>query len=97
MKCQNYFTPLQDSNQFHAICLDTYPPISYLNDISKYIIQLVTQYNNAHGSIKGAYSFDAGPNAVIFTLTENIPELLSLIRYYLPPQRGEERYESCDN
>jgi diphosphomevalonate decarboxylase len=24
-----------DSNQFHAVCLDTYPPIFYMNDISR--------------------------------------------------------------
>lgn len=27
---------MQDSNQFHATCLDTYPPIFYMNDISRY-------------------------------------------------------------
>ena len=26
---------MQDSNQFHAICLDTYPPIFYMNDVSR--------------------------------------------------------------
>lgn len=26
---------MQDSNQFHATCLDTYPPIFYMNDISR--------------------------------------------------------------
>ncbi|RYH15523.1 hypothetical protein EON65_31635 [archaeon] len=26
---------MQDSNQFHAVCLDTYPPIFYMNDVSR--------------------------------------------------------------
>ncbi|CAN0504445.1 unnamed protein product, partial [Discosporangium mesarthrocarpum] len=26
---------MQESNQFHATCLDTYPPIFYMNDISR--------------------------------------------------------------
>lgn len=42
----------QDSNQFHAICLDTYPPIFYLNDVSKQIIQVLTRYNALFPHIK---------------------------------------------
>ena len=26
---------MKDSNQFHAVCLDTMPPIFYMNDTSK--------------------------------------------------------------
>lgn len=59
---------MQDSNQFHAICQDTYPPIFYLNDMSKAIIRLVHVINAHFGCIKAAYTFDAGPNAVIYTL-----------------------------
>ena len=39
---------MQDSNQFHAVCLDSYPPILYLNDTSKRVMQLVTAYNKLH-------------------------------------------------
>jgi len=42
----------QDSNQFHSVCLDTYPPILYLNDVSKKVIRLVTRYNELRGEIK---------------------------------------------
>ena len=59
---------MMDSNQFHAVCMDTYPPIFYMNDTSKAIIHLVHTINRAFGSIKAAYTFDAGPNAVIYTL-----------------------------
>lgn len=85
--CGGIFPPPrpQDSNQFHAICLDTYPPICYLNDTSKEIIQLVTRYNNIKSHINAAYTFDAGPNAVLFALSENIPELLSIVLYAFPP------------
>ena len=46
---------MQDSNQFHAVCLDTYPPILYLNDVSKRVIQLVTRYNElcGHEKVRG--------------------------------------------
>ncbi len=43
---------IQDSNQFHATCLDTYPPILYLNDTSRRVIQLVTRLNEIHREIK---------------------------------------------
>ena len=64
---------MQDSNQFHAVCLDTYPPIFYMNDTSKAIIRLVHALNAFNGSICAAYTFDAGPNAVIYTLEKFAP------------------------
>lgn len=43
---------MKDSNQFHATCLDTFPPISYLNDTSRRIIQLVHRFNTHHRQTK---------------------------------------------
>lgn len=43
---------MKDSNQFHATCLDTFPPISYLNDTSRRIIQLVHRFNTHQGQTK---------------------------------------------
>nr|CAG4646480.1 EOG090X0AX4 [Macrothrix elegans] len=57
---------MRDSNQFHAICLDTHPPLFYLNNTSQAIIQLVHSYNEYRQEIAVAYTFDAGPNAVLF-------------------------------
>lgn len=51
---------MQDSNQFHATCLDTYPPIFYMNDVSRQIVALVHAYNNLHGQTLVAYTYDAG-------------------------------------
>ena len=56
-----------DSNQFHATCLDTFPPVFYLNDVSRRIMQLVHALNAAEGGTVAGYTFDAGPNAVLFT------------------------------
>ncbi|KAK3085385.1 hypothetical protein FSP39_002567 [Pinctada imbricata] len=73
---------MKDSNQFHAVCLDTYPPISYLTDVSRQIIQLIHMYNKYHSCNKAAYTFDAGPNACIYLLEEAVPELLQLITHF---------------
>jgi diphosphomevalonate decarboxylase len=37
---------IKDSNQFHAICLDTTPPIFYLSEFSQFVIELVHRYND---------------------------------------------------
>ena len=72
--------------------MDTYPPVIYLNDTSHYIIQLITIYNSLHSSPKVAYTFDAGPNAVLFAPEGNIGEILGLIQHYLPPLPGQEQW-----
>lgn len=80
---------MQDSNQFHAVCLDTTPPIFYLNDTSRAIIALVEELNrcfllNEQRRI-GAYTFDAGPNAVIYSLgAEDTAYIHSLVLRYFP-------------
>lgn len=79
---------MADSNQFHAVCLDTEPPIFYMNDVSRSIIALIVEYNRvavaAGGKIKAAYTFDAGPNAVIYAEKENMREIVQLILAYFP-------------
>lgn len=75
---------MADSNQFHATCLDTYPPIFYMNDVSRSIVSIVHVYNNYKGSICAAYTFDAGPNAVIYTLDEHCVELGALLLHFYP-------------
>ncbi|KAH9920126.1 GHMP kinase, partial [Fomitopsis serialis] len=79
---------MQDSNQFHAVALDTDPPIFYMNDVSRAIIALVVEYNRvavaAGGKLKAAYTYDAGPNAVIYAPKENLKEIVELIVNYFP-------------
>ncbi|TPX30613.1 diphosphomevalonate decarboxylase [Synchytrium microbalum] len=80
---------MKDSNQFHSVCLDTYPPIFYLNDTSRGIIHLLTQYNSmsiaAGKGYKCAYTFDAGPNAVVYLPKGNVAEVLALVEHYFAP------------
>lgn len=75
---------MMDSNQFHATCLDTYPPIFYMNDISRSIIRIVHVYNEWAGEIRAAYTFDAGPNAVLYTLDKYAVEVGALMLKFYP-------------
>ncbi|XP_021563083.1 diphosphomevalonate decarboxylase [Carlito syrichta] len=83
---------MKDSNQFHATCLDTFPPICYLNDTSRHIMQLVHRFNTHHGDTKAAYTFDAGPNAVIFTLDDTVAEFLAAVKHSFPPESNGDTF-----
>lgn len=79
-----------DSNQFHAVCLDTSPPIFYMNDTSHRIISLVEKWNQSEGTPRVAYTFDAGPNAVLIAPNrKNATILLQKLLYYFPPQDND--------
>ncbi|XP_052865496.1 diphosphomevalonate decarboxylase [Anopheles cruzii] len=78
---------MKDSNQCHAVCLDTYPPCFYMNDVSRTVIRLVHQINSLAGDdvpVKVAYSFDAGPNACLFMLDRDVAEISAIIRRVFP-------------
>jgi diphosphomevalonate decarboxylase len=75
---------MKDSNQFHATCLDTYPPIFYMNDTSHDVIRLCHVINKHFGKVVCAYTFDAGPNAVIYTLKQYVPMLLAVFSKFFP-------------
>ncbi|MGB9695575.1 MAG: diphosphomevalonate decarboxylase [Candidatus Micrarchaeia archaeon] len=70
---------MRDSNNMHATMLDTWPPIMYLNDVSKEIIYAIHDYNTSAGEIKAGYTFDAGPNAHIFTIEKYVPEIKKIL------------------
>ncbi|KAI5462061.1 GHMP kinase [Mariannaea sp. PMI_226] len=67
---------MRDSNSFHATCADTYPPIFYMNDISKAAIRAVEHINSKAGKTIAAYTFDAGPNCVIYYQEEDANTIL---------------------
>ncbi|KAF7651644.1 hypothetical protein LDENG_00108060 [Lucifuga dentata] len=77
---------MKDSNQFHATCLDTYPPIFYLSTVSHQVINLVHRYNRHYSETRVAYTFDAGPNAVLFTLEEHVAEFVQVVHHFFPPE-----------
>jgi len=81
---------MQDSNSFHAVCLDSWPPIHYLNDVSRAAMSAVETTNRKAGNLICAYTFDAGPNAVIYYLEENAQKVAGIFRYVLARTPGWE-------
>ncbi|KAF2742576.1 Diphosphomevalonate decarboxylase [Sporormia fimetaria CBS 119925] len=79
---------MMDSNSFHATCLDTWPPIFYLNDVSRAAIKAVEAINHAAGKIVAAYTFDAGPNAVVYFEEENEGIVAGALRKLVGEKEG---------
>nr|XP_026693140.1 diphosphomevalonate decarboxylase [Ciona intestinalis] len=78
---------MKESNQLHAICMDTFPPLRYLNNVSEKIMNFVYSYNERCGSTRVAYTFDAGPNAFLFTLAPFAEDLANQIYQVFPPSK----------
>ncbi|KAI1616607.1 diphosphomevalonate decarboxylase [Exophiala viscosa] len=81
---------MQDSNSFHAICLDSWPPIHYMNDVSRAAMNAVETANRKAGKLICAYTFDAGPNAVIYYLEEHTHQAAGVFKSILPRIPGWE-------
>ncbi len=64
---------MHDSDRMHSLIAEATPKFSYLNSVSKNIINSVRAFNS--DGIKAAYTFDAGPNAHVLTLKKNVSEL----------------------
>lgn len=79
---------MRDSNTFHATCLDTYPPIFYMNDVSRAAVAIVHAINDDAGEIIAAYTFDAGPNAVVYYLEQHEHKVAGLFKALLPNVDG---------
>ena len=79
---------MRESNSFHATCADTYPPIFYMNDVSRAAVRAVEAINAAAGRTVAAYTFDAGPNAVIYFLEEDREHVLGVFHPLMPQVDG---------
>ena len=69
---------IKESNQLHAVCMDTTPPLMYLNDFSRNVITVITQINKV-SSVKVGYTFDAGPHAVLLIHDDIFEDVFKLI------------------
>lgn len=81
-------TTMADSNSFHATCLDSSPPIFYLNDTSRAAIRAVESINAAAGKIIAAYTFDAGPNCVVYFEEQHRDAVAAVFNAILPDVPG---------
>ncbi|KAM7266821.1 hypothetical protein ACFE04_008987 [Oxalis oulophora] len=80
-----------DSNQFHAVCLDTSPPIFYMNDTSHRLISCVEKWNRSEETPQVAYTFDAGPNAVLIARDRKAAtQLIQRLLFHFPPNSDTE-------
>lgn len=85
---------MRDSNQFHAVCLDSYPPIFYMNDVSHAAVRVVEEINKHAGRTIAAYTFDAGPNCVIYYLEQDEQQVLGPLKSVLSHLTGWTKKES---
>jgi diphosphomevalonate decarboxylase len=81
---------MMDSNSFHATCLDTFPPIFYLNDTSRAAIRAVEAINEKAGKLIVAYTYDAGPNTVLYFEEKNATAIVGVFRSILAGVEGWE-------
>lgn len=68
---------MADSNQFHAVCLDSAPPIQYLNESSWHLMDSVETFNRF--GVKATYTFDAGPNACVIVQKKDVVSFMHFI------------------
>ncbi|VEU24102.1 DEKNAAC105313 [Brettanomyces naardenensis] len=87
---------MKDSNSFHAVCLDSYPPIFYMNDTSKRIVKIINELNKSQGRNVAAYTFDAGPNAVIYYEEKDERLVLGVIHEFFGTLQGWEKKKGVE-
>jgi diphosphomevalonate decarboxylase len=76
-----------DSDHFHELCHTTVPPIHYMNEVSFNVVKLVNEFNEKE--VRAAYTFDAGPNAVIYLPRRFVAEFLAAVLHFFPPSSLE--------
>jgi len=70
---------MRESSNMHAVMLDSTPPIMYLNDISREIMRAVHAFNEQEGGIAAGYTFDAGPNAHVYTTERHAKKIARML------------------
>lgn len=66
---------MEESDSMHAAMADTKPPLHYMNATSLEIVSAINSLNKKEGENVCGYTFDAGPNAHVYTLQKHVPEV----------------------
>ena len=62
----------KESNQLHAVCMDSVPAIFYMNSTSRNIIGRIKELNQSAKETIATYSIDAGFHVFVFTMVQNV-------------------------
>jgi len=68
---------MRDSNSMHATALHSWPPVFYMNDVSRKIVEETLKLNGK--GIVAGYTFDAGPNAHIICEKKNLQKVKNML------------------
>lgn len=63
-----------------------------MNDTSKSVIHLIHAFNAYKKVTTAAYTFDAGPNAVVFVMKQDMEELLAFFLKHFPHPQEQPGY-----
>lgn len=75
---------MRDSNQLHAICLDSWPPIVYQSAGTRQLQQMVHAVNDVAGRCVAGYTVDAGPNVFLVTRAQDVSLLRGALHAMFP-------------
>ena len=75
---------MRDSDHLREVCLSSTPVIDYWTPQSKAVVRFVGEFNAFFGAARAAYTFDAGPNAFLFTTTPDLACLLKAALHVFP-------------
>ncbi|CAD25409.1 MEVALONATE PYROPHOSPHATE DECARBOXYLASE [Encephalitozoon cuniculi GB-M1] len=71
---------MRESNELHAILMETYPPIRYIRDDGFKVIEMCHEFNRDRTRV--AYTFDAGPNPFLITLEQHLHAVEDFFKAY---------------
>lgn len=55
-------------------------------------LRVLSEQLGIHSGFQVAYTFDAGPNAVIFTLDDTVAEFVAAVRHSFPPATNGDKF-----